>query len=333
MLLNAKNNTRMQWLKYLAWSMLLAAFVYAGDIKPSVEVEFNMFYNRNYPQPLSFQLREAKLFLDADISERSAALIEYTMKDNLIRSQLERAYFTQHELPFNSQLTLGQFRNPFGYFDPFTVSHSTTKSTGLAPDTLMPEFKLRDLDVGLYWESQGEAVTFGLGVTNGNGINNLKDDNNFKDFVGHAVVSFGELQVGVNGYYGRKNSVNNDGSVSSYSSVEVMAAGLEAMAYVGNATIAMEALVRNYGTLHSAGSYLTMNYDLSSFLIPTLRSTTRLEVFDPDTHVPTDESVQWAQGFLYTISRGYLAKLEFVLNLEKYRRQGNEIFFELEYEL
>ncbi|MFA6455358.1 MAG: hypothetical protein WCW40_00950 [Bacteroidota bacterium] len=332
MLLNTKNSARLRRLFYLACSLLLAASVYAGDIKPSVEVEFNMFYNRNYAQPLSFQFREAKFFLDADISDRSTALIEYTMKDNLVRAQLERAYFIQHELPLNSQLTLGQFRNPFGYFDPFTVSHSTTKSTALAPDTLMPEFKLRDLDVGLYWESQGEMVTFGFGVTNGNGINELKDDNNFKDLVGHAVVSFGELQVGVNGYYGRKNALNSNGTISSYSSVEVTAAGVEAMAYVGDATIAMEVLVRNYGTLHSAGSYLTMNYDLSS-LISTLRTTSRLELFDPNIHGMSDESVQWAQGFLYTISRGYLAKLEFVLNLEKNRRQENEIFFELEYEL
>jgi hypothetical protein len=311
---------------------LAAAHAFAGDIKPSVEVEFNMFYNRNYPQPLSFQFREAKLFLDANINDHSTALIEYTMKDNLVRAQLERAYFIQHDLPFNSQLTLGQFRNPFGYFDPFTVSHSTTKSAPLSPDTVMPDFKLRDLDVGIYWESQGEMITFGFGVVNGNGINNLKDDNNFKDFVGHAVFSFDAFQFGLNGYYGRKNSLLPNGTINKYSDIEVTAGGIEAMAYIGDATVAFEALVRNYGSLNSAGSYLTMNYDLSSF-IPTFRSTSRFEIFDRDRNTINDESIQYAQGFLYTLSRGYLAKFEFVLNLEKNRRQANEIFFELEYEL
>jgi hypothetical protein len=326
------NNRILIWIAIVVAGILPAARVLAGDIKPSVEVEFNMFYNKNYPQPLSFQFREVKLFLDAEISEQSSALIEYTMKDNLIRAQLERAYFIQHDLPFNSQLTMGQIRNPFGYFDPFTVSHSTTKATALAPDTAMPAFMLRDLDVGLYWESRGEIVTFGLGITNGNGINSLKDDNNFKDVVGHMVYSFESFQVGVNGYYGRKNSLFANGSVKEYSAVEVSAFGVEALAYAGDATIAFEALSRHYGTLHSAGTYLTMNYDLSS-IIPTLRTTSRVEYFDPNRSAATDESIQWAQGFLYTISRGYLAKLEFVLNLEQHRRQANEVFFELEYEL
>ncbi|MCK9410243.1 MAG: porin [Bacteriovoracaceae bacterium] len=332
MLQKNKNSAIRRFGYIAAFSISFAVVVYAGDIRPSVEVEFNMFYNRNYPQPLSFQFREAKLFLDANISDHATAMIEYTMKDNLVRSQLERAYFIQHDLPLNSQLTLGQFRNPFGYFDPFTVSHSTTKSTALTPDSLMPKFMLRDLDVGLYWESNGEAITFGFGVTNGNGINDLKDDNNFKDIVGHAVYSFGELQIGLNGYYGKKNSMLTGEVVNSYSSVEVTAAGVEAMAYIGEATIAWEALVRNYGTLHSAGSYVTMNYDLSSIL-PTLRATSRVEVFDPNRTVLNDESIQWAQGFLYTLSRGYLAKLEVVLNLENLHRRANEVFFELEYEL
>lgn len=305
---------------------------FAGEIKPSVEVEFNIFYNKNYPQPLSFQFREAKLFLDTYINENSTALIEYTLKDNLVRGELERAYFIQHDLPMNSQLTMGQFRNPFGYFDPFTVSHSITKSAPLAPDSLMPPFKLRDLDVGIYWESQGEAITFGLGVVNGNGINNLKDDNNFKDIVGHVVYAFDEFQIGVNGYYGRKNSLLANGLVKGYSDVELTAAGIEAMAYVGNATIAVEALSRKYGTLQSAGSYITINYDLSSIL-STLRSTSRVEFFDPNRSIADDESIQWAEGLLYTLSRGYLAKFEFILNLEKYRHQANEVIVEFEYEL
>ncbi|MBI3586099.1 MAG: hypothetical protein HY088_03085 [Ignavibacteriales bacterium] len=139
-------------------------YVRAGDIKPSVEVEFNIFYNKNYPQPLSFQFREAKLFLDTYINEHSTALIEYIMKDNLTRAELERAYFIQHDLPLNSQLTLGQFRNPFGYFDPFTVTHSLTKNTALAPDSAMPKFKLRSLDVGVMWESLSEPASFRLAV-------------------------------------------------------------------------------------------------------------------------------------------------------------------------
>lgn len=332
MLPKSKNNGMISIAKIVAAGILLASVSFAGDIKPSVEVEFNMFYNRNYPQPLSFQFREAKLFLDANISDQSSALIEYTMKDNLVRAQLERAYFIQHDLPLNSQLTMGQFRNPFGYFDPFTVSHSITKNTALAPDSAMPKFMLRDLDIGLYWVARGEALTFGLGVTNGNGLNDLKDDNNFKDIVSHVVYSFDEIQIGFNGYYGRKNSLLANGMVNKYSAVEVTAAGIEAMAYLGDATVAFEALVRNYGTLRSAGSYVTMNYDLSPF-ISTLRATSRVELFDPNKNRSNDESVQWAQGFLYTISRGYLAKLEFVLNLEKNRHQANEIFFELEYEL
>jgi hypothetical protein len=332
MLQKSKNNAFHHFLISLAAGFLCSAVSFAGDIKPSVEVEFNIFYNKNYPQPLSFQFREAKLFLDTYINENSTALIEYTLKDNLVRGELERAFFIQHDLPMNSQLTMGQFRNPFGYYDPFTISHSATKSTPLAPDTLMPAFKLRDLDVGIYWESRGEAITFGFGVVNGNGINNLKDDNNFKDFVGHVVYSFGEFQIGANGYYGRKNSLLANGSVQRYSDVEVTAIGFETMAYIGDATIAVEALGRKYGTLQSAGGYITMNYDLSSIL-STLRSTSRVEYFDPNRSIANDESIQWAQGLLYTISRGYLAKFEFILNLEKNRHQANEIVIEFEYEL
>ena len=327
----SRNSIRYRLL-WFAFGILAVGAAHAGDIKPSVEVEFNLFYNRNFPQPLSFQFREVKLFLDAEISDRSTALIEYTMKDNLVRAQVERAYFVQHDLPWNSQLTLGQIRNPFGFYDPFTVSHSLTKNTPMTPDPAMPAFQLRDIDVGLYWESRGENVTVGLGVVNGNGVNSLKDDNNFKDIIGHAVVPVGPVQFGVNGYYGRKNSLNGDGSVRNYSAVEVSAWGVEALAFVGDATIAWEAVQRNYGPLHGAGTYVTMNYDLSSF-VPTLRTTSRMEYYDPNTRTPNDESIQWAQGLLYTLSRGYLAKLEFVVDLEHHRRQSPEIFFELEYEL
>ncbi|MBI3586098.1 MAG: hypothetical protein HY088_03080 [Ignavibacteriales bacterium] len=163
-------------------------------------------------------------------------------------------------------------------------------------------------------------------------INELSDDNNFKDIIGHALFSFERFQIGINGYYGRKNSLNADGTVRNYSDVEVTAAGVEAMVLTDKAVIAGEALMRNYGSLHSAGGYLMMNYDLSS-LVPMLRTTSRVEIFDPNLNVLNDERVQWAQGFLYTISRGYLAKLEWVINLERYRVQANEIFFELEYEL
>lgn len=332
MLLKSKNSKEYIAFIFITLGMLAGASAFAGDIRPSVEVEFNMFYNKNYDQPLSFQFREAKLFLDTYINEHSTALIEYTLKDNLVRGVLERAYFIQHDLPLNSQLTMGQFRNPFGYFDPFTVSHSTTKSTPIAPDSLMPTFQLRDLDVGVYWESRGERLSVGLGLVNGNGINNLKDDNNFKDVVGHLAYSFDAFQIGANGYYGRKNSLLANGMVNKYSDVEVTAAGIELMIFAGDATIACEALALTYGKRHSAGSYITVNYDLSS-IISTLRSTSRMEVFDPHRAVANDESIQWAQGFLYTISRGYLAKIEMVLNLEKHRHQENEIFIEFEYEL
>lgn len=306
--------------------------VFAGDIKPSVEVEFNMFYNKNYDQALSFQFREAKLFLDTYINDHSTALIEYTMKDNLVRGLLERAYFVQHDLPFNGRLTLGQFRNPFGYFDPFTVSHSITKSTPLSPDSAMPQFMLRDLDVGVFWESTGSEFSYGLAIVNGNGINTLKDDNNFKDIIGHMLYSFGDFQVGANGYYGRKNSLLPGGGIKSYSNVSVIAAGIEAMAFVGDATIASEVLIQEYGSLRTIGGYVTMNYDLGNTLAG-LRATSRIEAFDPNRAIINNEHLQWSQGFLYSISRGYQAKFELVVNLEKYRQRANEIIFELEYEL
>ncbi|MBI3578696.1 MAG: outer membrane beta-barrel protein [Ignavibacteriales bacterium] len=312
--------------------MIASLSARGGDIKPSVEVEFNIFYNKNFPQPLSFQFREAKLFLDTYINESSTALIEYTMKDNLKRAELERAYFIQHDLPLNSQLTMGQFRSPFGYFDPFTVTHSITKDAALAPDSAMPKFRLRSLDVGVMWESLNEPFSFSLAVVNGNNINELSDDNNFKDIIGHVLFSSERFQIGANGYYGRKNSLNADGAVRTYSDVEVTAIGIEAMLLTDKAVIAGEALVRNYGSLHSAGGYVMMNYDLAS-LVPKLRTTTRFEIFDPNVNVFNDERMQWSQGFLYSISRGYLAKFEWVINLERHRMQENEIFFELEYEL
>jgi len=317
-------------------ALLLAAAVpgilRAGDIKPSVEVEFNLFYNRNYPRPFSFQFREAKLFLDTYIDENSSALIEFTMKDNLKRGVLERAYFTQQNLPLNSQLILGQFRNPFGYFDAFTVSRSLTKDAALAPDSMMPTVRLHDLDVGILWQSQGDPFSFSIAIVNGNGINSLSDDNNFKDIIAHALYSFEEFQIGVNAYYGRKNSLNADGSVKEYSDIAVTAYGVESMLLLDKVVVAGEAIARQYGSLRSAGAYLMMNYDLGS-LVRTLRYVSRLEVFDPNRSVSGDERVQWGQGFLYTISRGYTAKLEWILNFELPRRSSNEIFFELEYEL
>jgi hypothetical protein len=314
--------------------LLVAASLHAmaGDIKPSVEIEFNLFYNRNYPQPFSFQFREAKLFLDTRISDRWTALIEYVLKDNLQRAELERAYFTQHELPWNSQLTLGQFRLPFGYYDQFTVSRSLTKDAALAPDSLMPTFHLRTVDVGALWETLGENLSFSLAVVNGNGVNSLSDDNIFKDIVAHAAYTIGDFQGGLNVYYGRKNSLNADLSVRKYSGVEVAAYGVEGMLTLEKAVIAGEAVTRHYGPLVSNGAYVMMNYDLGS-IVKTLRTTTRAEYFDPNTGRPNDDRIQWSQGLLYTVARGYTAKLECVLNLERNRHAANEFMFELEYEL
>jgi hypothetical protein len=329
----------MQRSKKCSTSLILAVMMLAvstsltaGDIKPSVEVEFNLFYNRNYPRPFSFQFREAKLFLDTYINDNSTALIEFVMKENFRHGELERAYFIQHDLPLNSQLILGQFRSPFGYYDAFTVSRAMIKDAPLAPDSAMPTMKLRDLDVGLLWQSLGDPFSFGLAVVNGNGINSLSDDNNFKDIVAHALYSFESLQIGINGYYGRKNSLHPDGSVKEYSDVEVTAVGMETMVLLDRAVIAGEAIVRQYGSLQSAGAYVMLNYDLGN-IVRTLRYVSRVEVFDPNRNVDNDERIQWGQGFLYSISRGYTAKLEWTLNFEQPRVSSNEIFFELEYEL
>ncbi|MBI5215282.1 MAG: hypothetical protein HY960_05975 [Ignavibacteriae bacterium] len=328
-----RRNVRNNIFKITLFLILFCSLaVQAGDIKPSVELEFNIFYDKNYPQPFSFQMREAKLFLDANISEHSSGLIEYTMRDDLKRGELERLYFVQRDLPFNSQLTLGQFRSPFGYYDAFTVSHSLTKSAGVSPDGILPTFKLRSHDVGVLWEAQGEAISWGLAVVNGNGISGIRDDNNFKDVIGHALYAFERIQVGLNGFYGRKNSLNADGSVKEHSSVEVKALGIEAMGIFNKAVIAGEAIIQQYEAQQSQGAYVMMNYDLGEML-HTLRSVTRFEVFDPNTDVDSDERVQCAQGFRYTIDRGYTIKFEYIMNWEKVKQQFNELFVELEYEL
>lgn len=51
---NKSHNTVVAFLLCLA---AVPGILHAGDIKPSVEVEFNLFYNRNYPRPFSFQFR------------------------------------------------------------------------------------------------------------------------------------------------------------------------------------------------------------------------------------------------------------------------------------
>ncbi len=311
---------------------LIPLRVVAGDIRPAVEMEFRVYYDKNNLQPFSFQMREAILFLDANISEQSSGLIEYVMRDNLVKGELERLYFIQRELPLNGQLTLGQFRSPFGYYDAFTVSHSLTKSVAVSPDGMLPAFKLRSLDIGLLWQSEFEQSAFALAVVNGNGVTSLWDDNNFKDLIGHAQISFGGVQIGANGFYGRKNSLNTDGSVKTYSDVEVQAYGVEAMAFAGKAVVAGEALLRKYGDVESAGAYIMMNYDLDSYL-HTLRSVTRIETFDPNRSIENDVQFQLAQGFRYTVNRGYTMKLEYILNLERPKQQFNSIFLELEYEL
>ncbi|MBI3195557.1 MAG: hypothetical protein HYZ34_13990 [Ignavibacteriae bacterium] len=315
-----------------ALCLLCSRFVVAGDIKPAVELEFNMFYDKNFPQPFTFQMREAKLFLDTYISEKSGGLIEYVMRDNLVRAELERLYFVHRELPLNGQLTLGQFRSPFGYYDVFTVSHSLTKSVAVSPDGMLPAFKLRSLEVGAMWQSEFEQSAFSLAVVNGNGVSSLWDDNNFKDIIGHTQYSLGDVQLGANFYYGRKNSLNEDGSVKTYSNIEVQSYGVEAMTFVGDAVIAGEAVVRNYGDVESAGAYLMMNYNLNS-LLHTLRSVTRIETFDPNRSTTDDVRFQFAQGFRYTVDRGYTMKFEYIMNLEQPQQQFNALFLELEYEL
>ncbi|TAK66776.1 MAG: hypothetical protein EPO24_01180 [Bacteroidetes bacterium] len=304
----------------------------AGEIKPSVELEFNAFYDKNYPQSFSFQMREAILFLDANISEHSSGLIEYVLRDDLKRGELERLYFVHRELPLNSQLTLGQFRNPFGYYNAFTVTKPLTKSTPLSPGGNMPEFKLRSLDVGLLWESQTEEFSWSFAVVNGSGSNALRDDNNFKDFIGHAAVVVDRFQIGANGYYGRKNSLYADGTLNEHSAIEVTALGIEAMINLDDVVIAGEAIAQGYGELHSAGAYIMMNYNLSG-ITRTLRSVSKLEVFDPNRSLGEDEQVQLVQGLSYTIDRGYTLKLEYVMNIERQARRYNSMFIELEYEL
>lgn len=311
---------------------LCARFAFGGELKPSVELEFNVFYDKNHPQPFTFQMREAKLFLDTYISEKSGGLIEYVMRDNLAKGELDRLYFVHRELPLNGQLTLGQFRSPFGYYDAFTVSHSLTKYVAVSPDGMLPEFKLRSLEVGAMWQSEFEQSAFALAVVNGNGVSSLWDDNNFKDIIGHGQYSFGALQLGANFYYGRKNSLHLNGSVQEYSDIEVQSYGVEAMTFIGDAVVAGEAVIRKYSDMESAGAYLMMNYNLNSIL-HTLRSVTRVETFDPNREVGNDNRFQLAQGFRYTVDRGYTMKFEYIMNFEQPQQQFNSLFLELEYEL
>ncbi|MEK7263941.1 MAG: hypothetical protein AAB071_05465 [Bacteroidota bacterium] len=330
---NKENNIRRFFFSLLGIIMITApCLLRAGDIKLSLETEFTVFYDKNYSPPFSFQFRETKLFLDTYISEHSNALIEYVMHEDFKRAVVERAYFIQRDLLFNSQLTFGQFHSPFGYYNAFTVTRSMTKNVALSPDGILPAFKLRSVDTGVLWDLPLEPMSFSIAIVNGNNASGLRDDNNFKDFIGHWMYDFDQFQFGLNGYYGKKNSLDPNGTVIQYADVNVAAIGVETMVLFDKAVVAGEVIAQKYALMKSIGGYVMMNYDLSD-LMKTLRYVSRFEIFNPNTVVKNNIRIQCAQGFFYTLDRGYKLKCEYILNIGHTKQELDKMFIELEYEL
>lgn len=231
---------------------------------------------------------------------------------------LKEAYVTLKEPYTKLNFTLGQFNWPFGYEVSFSSSKREFPERARWSRALFPGERDRGLKVErTFLLDQQYPLSLQAGVFNGNGTEDrsfgANDPNKDKDFIGRASCSFGMIDLGVSGYWGKQFNASDSVIPKQYpSETDKTRLGADGQFFyelprLGGGVFKAEVVVGEEPKSQSKG-FLTadttrdvMGFDVvwAQNLREKFQFISRLDYYDPDRDIDDDQITTYGVGLIY----------------------------------
>ena len=212
------------------------------------------------------------------------------------RAQLSDLFVTWKKYEA-ANLTLGQFKTPYGYEQLIADTKNPFIERSLPNDRLTLS---RQIGAMVSGKAPGGRVNYSAGFFNGNGVNNGANDNEDFLLVGRVSATAlksekAELTVGTNAF------TTDDGVGTA--AIQRDGFGFDAQFTAGKFVSAIEWLRTDTDRLTAAdttaeGWSAYASYPLVANI---LRGAVRYETYDPNTSVSADDFSTWTVGLIYTL--------------------------------
>lgn len=231
---------------------------------------------------------------------------------------LKEAYVTLTEPRTQLNFTLGQFNWLFGYEVSFSSSKREFPERARWSRALFPGKRDRGLKVErTFLLDQQYPLSLQAGVYNGNGTEDrsfgANDPNKDKDFIGRAACSFGMIDLGVSGYWGKQFNPS-DTAVSDPSFLETDKTRLGAdgqffyeLPRLGGGVLKSEVVIgeepknQSKAFLSDGATRDVMGLDVvwAQNLREKFQFISRLDYYDPDRDIDDDQITTYGVGLVY----------------------------------
>lgn len=231
---------------------------------------------------------------------------------------LKEAYVTLTEPRTQLNFTLGQFNWLFGYEVSFSSSKREFPERARWSRALFPGERDRGLKVErTFLLDQQYPLSLQAGVYNGNGTEDrsfgANDPNKDKDFIGRAACSFGMIDLGVSGYWGKQFNPS-DTAVSDPSLLETDKTRLGAdgqffyeLPRLGGGVLKSEVVIgeepknQSKAFLSDGATRDVMGLDVvwAQNLREKFQFISRLDYYDPDRDIDDDQITTYGVGLIY----------------------------------
>jgi hypothetical protein len=231
---------------------------------------------------------------------------------------LKEAYVTLKEPLTELKFTLGQFNWNFGYEVSFSSSKREFPERARWSRALFPGERDRGLKVErTFLLDQQYPLSLQAGVYNGNGTEDrafgANDPNKDKDFIGRAACSFGMIDVGVSGYWGKQfnpsDTAVSDPSLLETDKTRVGADGqfFYELPRLGGGVFKAEVVAgeepknQSKPSLSAGATRDVMGFDVvwAQNLREKFQFISRLDYYDPDRDIDDDQITTYGVGLVY----------------------------------
>jgi hypothetical protein len=231
---------------------------------------------------------------------------------------LKEAYVMLTEPHTELNFTLGQFNWLFGYEVSFSSSKREFPERARWSRILFPGERDRGLKVErTFMLDQQYPLSLQAGIYNGNGTEDrlfgVLDPNKDKDFVARAACSFGMVDLGLSGYWGKQFNPSDSVIPKQYpSETDKTRLGADGQFFyelprLGGGVLKVEGVVGEEpknptkGFLTADTTRDVMGFDVvwAQNLREKFQFISRLDYFDPDRDVDDDQTTTYGVGLVY----------------------------------
>ena len=229
---------------------------------------------------------------------------------------LKEAYVTLTEPRSQLNFTLGQFNWLFGYEVSFSSSKREFPERARWSRTLFPGERDRGLKVERsFLIDQKYTLSLQGGIYNGNGTDDrafgANDPNKDKDFVARAACSFGMIDVGLSGYWGKQFNPS-DTATTTFSETDKTRIGADGQFFyelprLGGGVFKAEGVIgkepkdlsKGFRTADTTRDVMGLTLTWAQHLKEKVQLITRLDYYDPNKDIKDDHYLAYGLGVIY----------------------------------